>query len=268
MARPRVDRPGRSGDPREVDRPPFPAGPVGVLAIQGSFALHERSLAALGVPSRLVRKPADLEGLSALVIPGGESTVMSLLLEKYDLFEAVQRLGCASSGLPMLGTCAGAILLGRGEGRPRRLELAPVQLERNAYGTQIDSFTAELELKPFARPFHGVFIRAPRIVRCGAGTLGAGVAQGASGASGALGPSGPADAAVAPVEVLGRHEDDPVLVACGNLLLATFHPELTDDLRVHRFFIERFVLGSGHPTCAAPEATAACSSASPTRNPA
>ncbi len=181
-------------------------GPIGVLAIQGSFPLHLRALERLGVESREVRKPADLDGIAGLILPGGESTVMSLLAREYGLFEPLQAL--ARGGLPCFGTCAGAILLGRGEGQPPRLEAAPVELLRNAYGSQVDSFTAELTLEPFDRPFHGVFIRAPRISR--------------------VDP---------PARVLGSHGASPVLVQCGHLLLATFHPELTEDLRVHRHFV-------------------------------
>jgi len=201
-----------------------PEGPVGVLAIQGSFELHLATLRRLGVRSRPVRKPVDLEGLSALILPGGESTVMSLLMQKYSLFEPVRKLG--EKGLPMLGTCAGAILLGHGEGIPQRLELAPVELQRNAYGTQVDSFTATLSLKPFSRPFHGIFIRAPRILRL-------------------LGPRGPdgGEGRRHRVEAvtLGELHGSPVLVSAGNFLLATFHPELTDDLRIHDYFLRRFV---------------------------
>jgi 5'-phosphate synthase pdxT subunit len=210
-------------------------GPVGVLAIQGSFALHLDSLRRLGVPSRPVRKRADLAGLSGLILPGGESTVMSLLMETYDLFEPIRELGMG--GLPMFGTCAGAILLGRGDGIPRRLELAPVELHRNAYGTQVDSFTAPLRLRPFAEPFHGIFIRAPRIVR--------------------LETSPPRRPEAARATSLGDHGGDPVLVEAGRLLLATFHPELTDDLRVHELFVRRFVRGEvPDPLVASPAAGA------------
>lgn len=193
------------------ERHDAPRPPVGILAIQGSFALHARCFHALGVPTRFVRKREDLEDLAALVLPGGESTVMALLMRKYGLFDEVRALG--AGGLPLFGTCAGAILIGTGEGIPERLGLAPVELERNAYGTQVDSFTAALDLTPFEDPFHGVFIRAPRIV-----------------------PS-------QSIQVLGEHERSPVLVAAGSLLLATFHPELTDDLRLHRYFLDRFVPG-------------------------
>jgi 5'-phosphate synthase pdxT subunit len=187
------------------------------------------------VAARLVRKPENLEGVSALILPGGESTVISLLLEKYGLFDRIQALG--RDGLPMFGTCAGAILLGRGEGRPRRLELAPVELRRNAYGRQIDSFSTAVELAPFQEPFRCVFIRAPKIV----------LPPDPSGRIRARGPSGPKDPeepGEAAVRILGEHGGAPVLVAVDRLLLGTFHPELTDDLRVHRYFVETFVASS------------------------
>ena len=187
---------------------------IGVLALQGSFALHMKAFEGLGVDARRVRTPADLDGVSAIVIPGGESTVMSLLARKYGLFEPLRRL--AREGLPMMGTCAGAILLGRGSGEPPRLEAAPVELVRNAYGTQVDSFTAPLDLDPLASAFQGIFIRAPKI----------------------LPPASGAD-----VEVLGAHEGDPVMVRAGKILLTTFHPELTDDPRVHEYFLASVVGG-------------------------
>jgi 5'-phosphate synthase pdxT subunit len=205
-----------SGDRRDDFRPV-----VGVLAIQGSFTLHARCFRALGTATRLVRKREDLAGLAALVMPGGESTVMALLMRKYGLFDEVRELGLG--GLPLFGTCAGAILLGTGEGIPERLGLAPVELLRNAYGTQVDSFTTPLDLAPFHDPFHGVFIRAPRII--------------------------PSES----VEVLGEHGGSPVLVAAGSILLATFHPELTDDLRLHRYFLDRFLPEGSAP---APTGTA------------
>jgi 5'-phosphate synthase pdxT subunit len=136
---------------------------------------------------------------------------MTLLAEKYKLFEPLRRAG--REGLPMLGTCAGAIILGRGEAPPPRLGLAPVELERNAYGRQVDSFTATLELEPaiFGEAFHGVFIRAPKIISTQSGV----------------------------VRILGEHDGSPVLLQSGKLLLSTFHPELTEDLRLHRYFLER-----------------------------
>lgn len=195
---------------------------IGVLALQGSFPLHLQSVRACGVEAREVRKVTDLDGLTGLIVPGGESTTMAILAHKYGLFERVRQLG--QEGLPIFGTCAGAILLGRGEGHPPRWQLADVEVERNAYGRQIDSFSAELELRPFEGPFHCVFIRAPKI-RLPVSSRATGQASG--------------------VEVLGCHGADPVLVRCGRFLLATFHPELTPDRRVHQFFLERCVRASG-----------------------
>jgi len=217
-------------------------GPIGVLAIQGSFPLHLEALRKLGVEGRPVRKPEDLDGLRGIILPGGESTVMALLMEKYGLFEPLREMG--RRGLPIFGTCAGAILLGRGDHPPPRLELAPVWTLRNAYGTQVDSFTATLRLRPFDEPFHGIFIRAPKL-RC-MGSLDGWVrdasardaSPAAAGISTAADPAGNSPPAA---RILGWHEEDPVLIEAGNLLLATFHPELTDDLRVHRYFLERVV---------------------------
>ena len=214
------NRPGTAQEPAPIT--------IGILALQGSFHLHLRSLQRLGVAGRLVRKLGDLQGLSGLIVPGGESTVMSLLLNKYKLFEPLREMG--HRGFPMFGTCAGAILLGHGEGLPGRLEIAPVKLVRNAYGTQIYSFTAPLELSPFKEPFHGVFIRAPKILPLDR----------------ARKPKSSGSRQSPPVEVLGWHGDLPVLVQCGSLLLATFHPELTDDLRLHEYFLEHCV-GTSQP---------------------
>ena len=188
---------------------------IGVLALQGSFPLHVQALRRCGVDTREVRRVPDLEGLAGLVIPGGESTTMSLLARQYDLFDAMRELGRTS--LPIFGTCAGAILMGQGDDNPPRLGIVEVEAVRNAYGRQIDSFTAELDLKPFDAPFHGIFIRAPKLRPCG-------------GYDGKMPDS---------VEVLSTHEGEPVLLRCGRHLLSTFHPELTDDPRIHRLFLER-----------------------------
>ncbi len=184
-----------------------------MLTLQGSFALHRQSLerCQADLVLRDVRRVEALEGLSALVVPGGESTTMENLAKRYGLFDEIRERGRA--GLPIFGTCAGAILLGRGDERPERWEIVDVETDRNSYGTQVDSFSAELDLSPWDEPFHGVFIRAPRLrVR-----------------SEALASSD--------IEVLGTHDGDPVLVRAGKCLLATFHPELTDDPRVHEHFL-------------------------------
>jgi len=179
---------------------------VGILAIQGDVDAHRRTLARLGVEAARVRGEKDLDGVAALILPGGESTTLSKGLARVGLYEPIRAF--AAAGRPILGTCAGAVLLAREvENHPvPSLGLLDVVAARNAYGTQVDSFAAEVD--PGAA--HGlaglrcVFIRAPQ-----------------------LRPSSPA------VEVLARVDGHPVLVREGNLFAATFHPELSDDPRVH-----------------------------------
>jgi pyridoxal 5'-phosphate synthase pdxT subunit len=172
---------------------------IGVLALQGAFREHERVLRSLGAEVVEVRRPEELDGLDGLVIPGGESTTIVRLAALYGLDEAIR----AYRG-PILGTCAGMIVLDR-----EHLGLADLVVDRNAYGRQVRSFEAEVALAGDERPLEGVFIRAPRIRE--------------------LGPE---------VEVLGEMDGEPVLVRDGRLLLAAFHPELTDDLRVHQLFLD------------------------------
>jgi len=172
---------------------------IGVLALQGAFREHVQVLRRLGADVREVRLPEHLGGLDGLVIPGGESTTMMKLARGYGLDDGIRSFRGA-----VLGTCAGMIVLDR-----VHLGLADIAVDRNAYGRQVASFEADLELEGDRRPFHGVFIRAPRIRE--------------------LGPE---------VEVLGRLVDEPVLVRDGRILAASFHPELTDDPRVHERFLE------------------------------
>jgi 5'-phosphate synthase pdxT subunit len=172
---------------------------IGVLALQGGFREHARALRAAGADVVEVRLPKQLDGLDGLVIPGGESTTITKLARLYGLDEAIR-----SFGRPLFGTCAGMILLDR-----RHLGLADLEVERNAYGRQVASFEADLELKGDDRPFRGVFIRAPRVHD--------------------LGPD---------VEVLAAHDGEPVLLRDGVVLVAAFHPELTDDARIHERFLE------------------------------
>lgn len=198
-----------------------PPSKVGILSLQGDFACHRASLETLGVEVRRVTLPRDLEGVEAMVLPGGESTTMLRLLEATGLrapMEAFVR------ERPVLGTCAGVILLGKGgAGLPApTFGALDVSVERNAYGRQIDSFEAELETT-VAGAFHGVFIRAPRIVRVGEGVevvarLGRAGSPGSPRSQGA--PAG---------EVVG--------VRSGRLVGLCFHPELTSDLRFHRWFL-------------------------------
>jgi 5'-phosphate synthase pdxT subunit len=184
---------------------------VGVLAIQGDFEAHARALARAGADAVLVRRPKELDALDALVLPGGESTTIAKGMDRLGLYEPVASF--AESGRPVLGTCAGAILLAaRVENHPvRSLGLLDVTAVRNAYGTQVDSFVAAVDPGAAAglEELRCVFIRAPRLRAPGPG-----------------------------VEVLARVDGAPVLVRQGNRFAATFHPELTDDPRIHDLLIE------------------------------
>jgi 5'-phosphate synthase pdxT subunit len=172
---------------------------IGVLAVQGNFREHAVMLRRLGAEPVEVRKPEQLEGLDGLVIPGGESTTFMRLMRLYGLEEAVRRFE-----RPILGTCAGLIVLDRDH-----LDLLDVDVARNAYGRQVASFEADLRLVGEEEPLRGVFIRAPRVERVGDD-----------------------------VEVLAELDGEPVLLRQGRLLVATFHPELTRDTRVHERFLE------------------------------
>ena len=196
---------------------------IGVLAIQGSYPLHEEALRKIGVATRHVRRAGDLYGLAGLVIPGGESTVMSRLAIEYKLFDELKAE--ISAGLPVFGTCAGAILLGETEGRPPTLGVVPILLMRNAYGRQVDSFTAPLTLSLFSEPFPGIFIRAPKLCLKKPPRQGPQVDKSRGSVANEL-------------RVLAEHNGDTVLLQVGHNLLATFHPELTDDLRLHRYFVQ------------------------------
>lgn len=181
---------------------------IGVLALQGDYAAHAAALEEAGAAASEVRKPADLEGLDGIVLPGGESTTMLKFLERHDLFEA---LADFCNGKPAFGTCAGAILLAREVRNPaqRSLGLLDAVVERNAYGRQIDSAILHAETMLPGGPLEMVFIRAPRIAEIGPG-----------------------------VEPLALRDGSPALVRQGALLAATFHPELSADRRVHRLFVE------------------------------
>jgi len=172
---------------------------IGVLAVQGNFREHAQMLRRLGAEPVEVRKPEQLEGLDGLVVPGGESTTFMRLMRLYGLDEAVRRF----QG-PVLGTCAGMIVLDRDH-----LGLVDIDVDRNAYGRQVASFEADLDVAGDDEPLRGVFIRAPR-----------------------LRDAGP------DVEVLAELEGDPVLLRDGRFIVASFHPELTDDTRVHERFLE------------------------------
>jgi len=184
---------------------------VGVLALQGAFREHRETLDALGVETVEVRTPATLAALDALILPGGESTTIGRLLTTSGLLGALAR-GLAD-GLPVLGTCAGLIVLATNvvDGRDDQptLDALDITVRRNGYGTQLQSFEAPLDIRGLTGPaFPGVFIRAPVVERVGPG-----------------------------VDVLATHDDQPVLVACGPVWGTTFHPELSGDLRVHERFL-------------------------------
>jgi 5'-phosphate synthase pdxT subunit len=188
---------------------------VGVIALQGEVRSHASALASLGASVSEVRTPAELAAVDAVVLPGGESTTMSMLLDSSGLRDPLAaRL---AEGLPVLGTCAGMILLATevldGRADQRSLGVVDITVRRNAFGRQVDSFEADLELTSGGTaieggPFHAVFIRAPIIE--------------------AAGPD---------VEVLARVGERPVLARQGSAVVASFHPELTDDLRLHRLFL-------------------------------
>ena len=172
---------------------------IGVLAVQGAFREHAAVLRRLGADVVEVRKPDHLEGLDGLVIPGGETTAIGRLIRLYGLEEGIRRFAA-----PIFGTCAGMILLDR-----NHLGLVDLEVERNAYGRQVASFEADLELEGETEPLRGVFIRAPRVRDAGED-----------------------------VEVLAELEGEPVLLRDGRFLVAAFHPELTGDDRVHARFLE------------------------------
>jgi pyridoxal 5'-phosphate synthase pdxT subunit len=184
---------------------------IGVLALQGAFRIHVDRLTDLGVRTRDVRTPAQLDAVDALVMPGGESTTMSRLLTTSGLFDELKAR--ISDGLAVFGTCAGMILLASEvhDGRPdqRSFGALDITVQRNGYGRQLDSFETDLDVAGLDAPFHGVFIRAPLVE--------------------SVGPA---------VEVLATYQDDAVLVRQGRIMAAAFHPELTADNRLHAAFVE------------------------------
>ena len=184
---------------------------IGVLAIQGEYAAHAQALAETGAEPVEVRKPDQLAGLDGLILPGGESTTVLRFLEKLRFFETLQQF-CREK--PVFGTCAGAILLAREVRNPpqRSLGLLDAIVERNAYGRQIDSTILAAETSLPGGPLEMVFIRAPRLLEIGPG-----------------------------VQVLAERDHSPVFVRQEHILAATFHPELSDDRRVHRLFVDMVV---------------------------
>lgn len=187
------------------------SGPVvGVLALQGAFSTHLERLASLGVDARMVKQSEHLNGVDALILPGGESTTMSMLLDTSGLRDPLNDL--FSDGMPVFGTCAGMILCASNvlDGRPdqRGFDLIDITVRRNGYGRQLDSFETDLDIVGFDSAFHAVFIRAPRVEHVGVA-----------------------------VTVLAEHDGIPVLVRDGTCTVAAFHPELTHDTRLHELFV-------------------------------
>jgi 5'-phosphate synthase pdxT subunit len=183
---------------------------IGVLALQGAFREHERIFASLGAETVLVKKVEHLDGLDGLVIPGGESTTIGRLLREYHLIPPIRQL--AADGMPIFGTCAGMIVIAKRihGGEEPHLALMDIEVDRNSFGRQRESFEADLSIPEIGEdPFPAVFIRAPHVVEVGDG-----------------------------VQVLARYEDRVVGVRQGNLLALSFHPELTDDTRLHQYFLK------------------------------
>jgi pyridoxal 5'-phosphate synthase pdxT subunit len=183
---------------------------VGVLALQGAFREHIRTLKSLGVDAVEIRLPGEIDEVDGLIIPGGESTTMRKLMADYRFIDTVREF--AAAGKPVFGTCAGLIVMAdRVNGKKQDLlNLIDIDVERNAYGRQVDSREADIPCQSLGEePFHAVFIRAPQILDTGPG-----------------------------VEELARYEGHIVLARQKNILVATFHPELTGDARIHKFFLQ------------------------------
>jgi 5'-phosphate synthase pdxT subunit len=190
---------------------------VGLLALQGDFAAHGEALRRVGARASEVRRPDELQEIDGLIVPGGESTTLLKLMQDRPWFERLR--GFVADGGAVFGTCAGAILLAK-DVQPAQpsLGLLDVTIRRNAYGSQVDSFETDLEIEGRERPFRAVFIRAPQFRSIGEH-----------------------------VEVLARLNGEPVLVRQGKILAGTFHPELTNDDRLHREFVELAGRGGAIP---------------------
>ena len=180
---------------------------IGVLALQGDVREHKRVLAKLGAETVEVKLPQDLDDVDALIMPGGESTTIGMLMRKYKLDAKIKQKH--REGMPIYGTCAGAILLAKEiiDSKQPKLALADISVKSNDYGRQIDSFEADLSIKDIGE-FKGVFIRAPTIKSFYNGA-----------------------------EILSEYKNNPVMMRQDNILITTFHPELTNDTRVHEYFL-------------------------------
>ena len=191
--------------------------PIGILALQGDFAAHGLSVEAVGQPWVEIRYPEQIRDISGLILPGGESTTLTKLLKQYSFSEEI--ISAARRGMPVYGSCAGAILLSQEiiGNETATLGLMDVVTQRNAYGRQIDSFIAYEPCPAFGPPdLEMVFIRAPMVKRVGTG-----------------------------VDVLASCKDHPVFLRKGNVMLTTFHPELSDDTRIHGLFVEMVLEAEG-----------------------
>lgn len=182
---------------------------IGILALQGSIIEHINAIKALNHNPIAVKLPQHLENISALIIPGGESTTIAKLMEEYNLDKAIIKKH--SQGLPIYGTCTGSILLAKNviNDKLTTLNLLDISIKRNDYGRQIDSFETQLQVKNFSKPFLSIFIRAPVIHSYNSDS-----------------------------EILAEFANKPVMLKQNNILITTFHPELTPDLRIHKYFID------------------------------
>lgn len=194
-----------------MSRGPKVGQTIGVLALQGAFAAHQLAFESLGRKTMQVRNVDDLSMVDVLVFPGGESTTMSHLLRTSEMFEPIKlRL---SEGMPAFGTCAGMIMLSTSviDGRQdqQSFGVIDIDVQRNAYGRQVDSFETDINVDGLDSPFHASFIRAPQVVRCGAG-----------------------------VTILANHANSPILAKQESVMVAAFHPELGADNRIHAMFLD------------------------------
>lgn len=182
---------------------------VGVLALQGAYQKHVDSLARIGMAAKLIRKPGELEGCDALIIPGGESTTISLLLQEYGLYEPIRTF---AANHPVMGVCAGMIMMASevDDDRVTPLALLPFMALRNYYGRQVHSFTDEIKLSFDSQPLKAPFIRAPGMTK--------------------LSPD---------VEILATHNGEVVMIGMGKHVALSFHPELTADTRIHEYWLNR-----------------------------